>query len=420
MSKHTLSVLVENKPGVLARVAALFSRRGFNIDSLAVGPTEHPDISRITIVVNVRGPAARAGDQAAQQAGQRAEDRRARPGRRGAARTGPGQGARRQRDRARRSWRSSSCSAPRSWTSPRTPSRSRPPARRQAGGAAPDARAVRHQGAGPVRHGRGRPRRPLHHRPHAARRRPPRSRSRISEIRANPTRRPPVVRWAVPTGTKERPAVAEMFYDDDADLSIIQGRKVAVLGYGSQGHAHALSLRDSGVDVRVGLHEGSKSRAKAEEQGLRVVTAAEAAAEADVIMILAPDPIQRQRLRGGHRAQPQGRRRAVLRPRPQHPLRLHQAAGRRRRLHGRPEGPGPPGAPPVRGGPRRAVPRRRRAGRHRQRASRSRCRTRRASAAPAPASSRPPSPRRPRPTCSVSRPCSAAAPPRWSRPVSRR
>jgi len=86
--------------------------------------------------------------------------------------------------------------------------------------------------------------------------------------------------------------VAELFYDDDADLSIIQGRKVAVLGFGSQGHAHALSLRDSGVDVRVGLHEGSKSRAKAEEQGLRVTTPSEAAAEADVIMILVPDPIQ--------------------------------------------------------------------------------------------------------------------------------
>ncbi|WP_028984885.1 ketol-acid reductoisomerase [Sporichthya polymorpha] len=88
--------------------------------------------------------------------------------------------------------------------------------------------------------------------------------------------------------------MAEMFYDDDADLSVIQGRKVAVLGYGSQGHAHALSLRDSGVDVRVGLPEGSKSRAKAEEEGLRVVTPAEAAAEADVIMILAPDPVQRK------------------------------------------------------------------------------------------------------------------------------
>ena len=69
--------------------------------------------------------------------------------------------------------------------------------------------------------------------------------------------------------------MAEMFYDDDADLSIIQGRKVAVLGYGSQGHAHALNLRDSGVDVRVGLAEGSKSRAKAEAEGLRVVNPAD-------------------------------------------------------------------------------------------------------------------------------------------------
>ncbi|MFE9622907.1 ketol-acid reductoisomerase [Streptomyces sp. NPDC006527] len=86
--------------------------------------------------------------------------------------------------------------------------------------------------------------------------------------------------------------MAELFYDADADLSLIQNRKVAIVGYGSQGHAHALSLRDSGVDVRVGLHEGSESKARAEEQGLRVVTVAEAAAEADVIMVLIPDPLQ--------------------------------------------------------------------------------------------------------------------------------
>ncbi len=88
--------------------------------------------------------------------------------------------------------------------------------------------------------------------------------------------------------------MAEMFYDDDADLSVIQGRNVAVLGYGSQGHAHALSLRDSGVDVRVGLPEGSKSRAKAEAEGLRVLTPEEAVEESDLIMILAPDHIQRK------------------------------------------------------------------------------------------------------------------------------
>ncbi|HEV3356552.1 MAG TPA: ketol-acid reductoisomerase [Pseudonocardiaceae bacterium] len=87
---------------------------------------------------------------------------------------------------------------------------------------------------------------------------------------------------------------AEIFYDDDADLGIIQGRTVAVLGYGSQGHAHALSLRDSGVDVRIGLPEGSKSREKAEEAGLRVLTPAEAVAEADLISIQAPDTVQRK------------------------------------------------------------------------------------------------------------------------------
>lgn len=84
----------------------------------------------------------------------------------------------------------------------------------------------------------------------------------------------------------------EIFYDDDADLSVIQGRKVAVIGYGSQGHAHSLSLRDSGVDVRIGLKEGSKSREKAQEQGLAVGTPAEVSAWADVIMLLAPDTAQ--------------------------------------------------------------------------------------------------------------------------------
>ena len=87
--------------------------------------------------------------------------------------------------------------------------------------------------------------------------------------------------------------MAELFYDDDADLSIISGRKVAVIGYGSQGHAHALNLRDSGVDVRVGLREGSPSRAKAQDQGLRVVSVPEAVQEADVIVVLAPDQVQR-------------------------------------------------------------------------------------------------------------------------------
>ena len=86
----------------------------------------------------------------------------------------------------------------------------------------------------------------------------------------------------------------ETFYDDDADLSIIQGRKVAVIGYGSQGHAHSQNLRDSGVEVVIGLREGSKSAAKAEEAGFAVKTVAEAAKWADVIMLLAPDSSQKQ------------------------------------------------------------------------------------------------------------------------------
>lgn len=87
--------------------------------------------------------------------------------------------------------------------------------------------------------------------------------------------------------------MAEMFYDDDADLGVIQSKKVAIIGYGSQGHAHALNLRDSGVEVVVGLRDGSASKAKAEEQGLVVKEIGEAVADADVVMILTPDQAQR-------------------------------------------------------------------------------------------------------------------------------
>jgi ketol-acid reductoisomerase len=83
--------------------------------------------------------------------------------------------------------------------------------------------------------------------------------------------------------------VAKIYYDKDADLKHLQGKTVAVIGYGSQGHAHALNLRDNGVSVVVGLPAGSRSRKKAEAEGLRVATPAEAAAEADVVMILTPD-----------------------------------------------------------------------------------------------------------------------------------
>src|SRR5438874_3181027 len=87
--------------------------------------------------------------------------------------------------------------------------------------------------------------------------------------------------------------MANVYYEKDADPSLVASRKVAIVGYGSQGHAHALNLKDSGVDVRVGLREGSSSKAKAESAGLRVVPVDQAAAEADLIMMLLPDTEQR-------------------------------------------------------------------------------------------------------------------------------
>ena len=86
--------------------------------------------------------------------------------------------------------------------------------------------------------------------------------------------------------------MAKIFYQQDCDLNVLKGKKVAIIGYGSQGHAHALNLKDSGVDVVVGLYAGSKSAAKAKEQGLEVLSVAEATKAADLIMILIPDEKQ--------------------------------------------------------------------------------------------------------------------------------
>jgi ketol-acid reductoisomerase len=101
--------------------------------------------------------------------------------------------------------------------------------------------------------------------------------------------------------------------------------KVAIIGYGSQGHAHALNLRDSGVDVRVGLKDGSPSRAKAEAEGLRVVSVAEAVKESTVIMILAPDHLQRHILHRINFAKPKRWRCFVLRTWFQYSFWIHQA-----------------------------------------------------------------------------------------------
>ncbi|MCH1458165.1 MAG: ketol-acid reductoisomerase, partial [Synechococcus sp. MOX_bin73] len=87
--------------------------------------------------------------------------------------------------------------------------------------------------------------------------------------------------------------MAQLFYDSDADLGLLNGKTVAIIGYGSQGHAHALNLKDSGVNVVVGLYEGSRSAEKAKADGLEVLTVAEASAKADWIMVLLPDEFQK-------------------------------------------------------------------------------------------------------------------------------
>lgn len=88
--------------------------------------------------------------------------------------------------------------------------------------------------------------------------------------------------------------MAKIFYESDCNLGLLDGKTVAIIGYGSQGHAHALNLKESGVDVVVGLYEGSKSWKSAEEHGLKVMTAADAAKKADFIMILTPDEKQKK------------------------------------------------------------------------------------------------------------------------------
>ncbi len=87
---------------------------------------------------------------------------------------------------------------------------------------------------------------------------------------------------------------ATVYYDNDAETALLADRKVAILGYGSQGHAHALNLKDSGVDVVVGLREGSGSKAKAEAAGLRVLPPGDAVREADIVMVLLPDTEQKK------------------------------------------------------------------------------------------------------------------------------
>ena len=125
--------------------------------------------------------------------------------------------------------------------------------------------------------------------------------------------------------------MAKVFYDQDVNWDVMHGKKVAIVGYGSQGHAHALNLKESGVDVVVGLYAGSKSAEKAKAAGLEVKTVAEAVKEADITMILIPDEKQ-----------------ADVYNAEIGPNLKDRAAGRRRRIHGSAEGAGPSRTPYLR------------------------------------------------------------------------
>ena len=203
--------------------------------------------------------------------------------------------------------------------------------------------------------------------------------------------------------------MATLYYESDADPSLIAGRKVAIMGYGSQGHAHALNLLESGVDVRVALREGSSSVRKAEEAGLRVTTLADAAAEADVIMILLPDTEQKAAY--DEHIAPHLNEGDCLMFAHGFNIRFEQIvppAGVDVAMVA-PKGPGSPGAPDLHRRGRRAVPHRRAPGRHAARPASWPSPTPTPSGPPGPACSTRPSTRRPRPISSVSRSCCAAA-----------
>ena len=349
MQSHTLSVLVENKPGVLARVSGLFSRRGFNIDSLAVGATEHPDVSRMTIVVDVEdfpleqvtkqlnklvnvlkiveleptpvGAARAAAGQGARRPAVRSQVLEI-------VRAVPGPGRRRRTGRADdrgdrappTSWtrccKISSRSASGRWCSPAWWPSAADRAR------SPPARCPLSAACAPTTTSQGRHTHVTVRRssttttPTCRSSRAARSRSSATAARATRTR----CRCATPAST-------------------------------------------CGSACRRARSRGPRPRSRA----CGSVTPAEAAAEADVIMILAPDTAQRYIYADDIAPNLNAGQGDLLRPRLQHPVRPDQAAGRRGRGHGRAEGPGPPGPPPVRRRQGRAVPDRGRAGRHRRR-----------------------------------------------------
>ena len=257
MNRLVLSLLVENNPGVLSRVAGLFSRRGYGIESLSVGKTNEPNVSRMTVVA--------VGDelilnQIEKQLGKLVEVIEIFP-------LKPEESVYRElvlvKVEADEKQRSSLVSiadifrariidvAPASLVIEVTGDQSKI-----------DGLLAMLEGFNVVEM----------------------VRTGLSGIKRG------LGEIDIEIGGLEK--MAKIFYESDCDLSLLDGKTVAVIGYGSQGHAHALNMKESGVNVIIGLYEGSKSWKKAEEQGFEVYTSAEAAKKADIIMILINDELQ--------------------------------------------------------------------------------------------------------------------------------
>ena len=353
-------------------------------------PGDLPDDDRRQL----RGSPAGAGDQAAQQADQRPQDRRAGAGRVGAARTAAGQGARGPREQVARAGDRDAVPCQGGGRGAGRGHRRGHRQPRQAGRPDQGAGTVRHQGTGPVRAWS----------PSAG------------AAGRSPTGR--CARWTARPSEQPQPTSDTRRQADGRDLLRRRRRSQRHPGPPRGGPR----LRQPGARARAvaaRLRGGRPGRAAGglAQPGERGQRGAAGGHPAGRLRGGRPDhgagagPRPARAVRGGHRAQPGGRRRAVLRARAEHPLRLIQPAGRGGRVHGRPEGPGPPGAPPVRRGARRAGAWSRSSRTPPATRGRSPWPTPRPSAAPGPARWSPPSPRRPRPTCSASRPCSAAASP---------
>ena len=375
--KHIIAVLLENEPGALSRVVALFSARGYNIESLTVAPTEDASLSRMTIVTTGSDEVI---EQITKHLNRLIEVVKV---------VDLTEGSFTERELM--------------LIKVRAVGKEREEMKRMADifrGRIIDVTDKSYTieltgdcGQARCFPGGDRPRRDPRDRAHRRQRHRPR--------RTNPAE-------------SERPLfrrrrTMKVYYDKDADLSLIKGKNVAIIGYGSQGHAHAQNLNDSGVKVTVGLRKGGARWTKVEKAGLQGGRGGRRREERRRRDDPAARRADRQRLQERHRAEHQAGRVAGLRARLQRALRPGRAARRPRRLDGRAQGPGPHRAQHLHAGRRRAAPDRRARRQERQGARPGAVATRRPTAAARPASSRPTSARRPRPTCSASRPCCAAA-----------